>query len=208
MAGAIVAVGLFVYAPPLKKLRNNNGWRRFSLALSLAGLVLGAVSLGLNWVSVSGTVTTLNASYDVDILLYPFSSGSVSINNGLQYKGADISSLVHPNMQSVRGSPGPVLTMYLIPIGCALALTGLYKPKNARKRNLKAAILVLSGLLIVTAAVHTFIFVQGQAGTINGASICYGAGIYIAVISGALTMLSGLFTTRENHNKSHNAKVH
>jgi len=203
MAGAVLAVGLFVYAPPVKKLRNHNNGRRISLVLSLAGLMLAAVSLGLNWVSIAGTVTTLDATYDVDVLLYPFSPGSVALTHGLQYRGAEIPSLVHPSLQSVRGSPGPLVTLNLIPIGCALALVGLYRPKNARQRLLKITALTFSGLLMVTAAVHTFMFVQGQAGAINGATIGYGAGLYLTVVSGALTVLAGLFATRENHNKSH-----
>ncbi len=55
---------------------------------------------------------------------------------------------------------------------------------------------------MVTAAVHLFMFVQGQTGAISGASIGYGTGLYLTVVSGVLTVLAGLFATRENHRKS------
>jgi len=208
MAGAIIAIGLIAYVPPLKKFRNGNNMRRVSVALSLIGLVLGAVSLGLNWVSVAGTVTIVDTPYDVDILLYPFYSGSVSITD-LQYVGREIPSMVNPSLQSVRGSPGPILAIYLIPIGCALAIASLYRPKNERQRKLKISILMISGLLMVTSVIHTFVFVQGQISLIAGAGISYGLGAYIAVISGALTLLSGLFAIREkNHNNSAKTKTY
>jgi hypothetical protein len=205
MAGAVLAVGLLVYAPPVKKLRNYNNGRRITLVLSLAGLMLAAVSLAVSWVSIGGTVTTFEAAYDVDVFLYPFSSGSVALSHGLQYNGAEIPSLVHPSLASVRGSVGPLVTLYLIPVGCALALTGLYRPKNARQKLLKATALTCSGLLIVAAAVHAFMFVQGQTGAIHGASISYRIGLYLTVVGGVLTVLAGLFAARENHDKSNAA---
>ncbi len=207
MAGAIIAIGLVAYVPPVKKFRNGKNWRRISVALSLTGLVLAAVSLGLNWVSVAGTVTIANTPYEVSILLYPLQSGSVSIT-GLQYTGAEIPSMVNPSLQSVKGSAGPILAIYLIPIACALALTNLYRPKNSRQRKLKISILIISGLLMVTSVIHTFVFVQGQANIIEGAGVSYGLGAYIAVISGALTLLSGLFAIRENHNNSNKTKTY
>lgn len=206
LAGALVAVGLIVYVPPFKKEKSKKSWWRATVILSCAGLIFGVVSLALNWVLVIGTATTNNATYQVGILLYPFRNGLVSITEGTRYIGADIPSMVDPTWQNIVGSSGAVLTLYLVPVGCALALTSLYKPKNVRQRNLKVAILVISGVLIVTSVVHAIIFVQGQVSTIDGAGIGYGMGVYMAIISGTLTVLSGLFAAREIQNRSTKAK--
>jgi flagellar basal body-associated protein FliL len=78
-----------------------------------------------------------------------------------------------------------------------LAVVGVYKPKNMRQRRLKVAILVISGALVAATVVHTFIFVQGQANTIEGAGIGFGVGVYVAIISSALLVFSGLSATKE-----------
>jgi hypothetical protein len=171
-------------------------------------LVLGIVSLVLDWVLVTGTVNTINATHNVDISLYPFRSGLVSITEGLQYMGREMPSMINQRLQSILGSSGPVWTMFLIPIGCVVALSVFYKPKNTRQRRLKAAFLMISGILIIASVVQTFMFVQGQASTINGAATSYGTGIYLAILSGVLVALSGIFTIRENHNNTFKTKTY
>jgi len=198
----IISVGAIVYLPPSKRIRNNGHWSRIVLVLSLAGLALGAASLALDWLSVAGTVTTFDATYKVEISLYPFRTGLVSITEGLQYTGREMPSLVNQSLQSVIGSSGPVSTVFLVPIGCVLSLSVFYRPKNTRKRKFKAAVLIIAGILVIISVVHTSIFVQGQTSIISGASTGYGAGPYLALLGGALTILSGLFTTREKHNNA------
>ena len=191
-----MAVGLVAFIPPIKKVKNKKTWWRITVILSYAGLVLGVVSLALNWVLVAGTVTN-NTRYEVDISIHPFQDGFVSIKNGLQYTGDIMPSMVHLTWQNIIGSSGPVLTLYLAAVGYALALVGICKPKNMRQRRLKAAILVISGILVAATVIHTFVFVQGQANTIEGADIGYGIGVYIAIISSALLVFSGLSATKE-----------
>jgi len=207
LAGLIIAIALVAYALIIKKVKSNSAWWRATVILSCAGLIFGAVSLALNWVLVTGTATTDNATYQVDVLLYPLSNGLVSITGGIRYVGAKMPSMVDPTWQNIIGSSSPVWTLYLVPVGCAIALAGLYKPKNARQRDLKVAILVISGVLIVTSVVHALIFVQGQVSTIDGAAIGYGIGVYTAIISGTLTVLSGLFAARETHIKPMRART-
>ncbi len=196
MAGAIIAVGLVAFIPPIKKVKNKKTWWRITVILSYAGLVLGVVSLALNWVLVAGTVIN-NVDHDVDISIHPFQDGFVSISNGVQYVGSIMPSMVNLTWQNIIGSSGPVLTLYLAVAGYALALVGIYKPKSTRQRRLKAAILVISGVLVAATVIHTFIFVQGQANIIEGADIGYGIGVYIAIISSALLVFSGLSATKE-----------
>jgi len=197
IAGLILAGALIAYAVIVKKVKNNkNAWWGATAILCGAGLIFGVASLALNWVFVSGAVTIENMTYQVGVLLYPFTNGLVSITEGIRYLGAAMPSMVDPTWQNILGSTGPVLTLWLIPVGCLLLLlVGLYKPKNARQRNLKVAFLVFSGVLIVISVVHALIFVQGQVGTLEGAGTGYGAGVYMAIISGTLTILSGLFAS-------------
>jgi len=201
MAGAIMVVGLVALIPPIKKVKNKKTWWRITLILSCAGLVLGVVSLALNWVLVAGTVTN-NTGYDVDISLRPFQDGFVSITNGLQYIGDIMPSMVNLTWQNIIGSSGPVLTLYVAAVGYALAVVGVYKPKNMRQRRLKVAILVISGALVAATVVHTYIFVQGQANTIEGAGIGFGVGVYVAIISSALLVFSGLSATKDVHSEN------
>jgi len=65
---------------------------------------------------------------------------------------------------------------------------------------------VISGLLIVASVVQALVFVQSQVSTLEGAGIGYGAGVYLAIISGTLTLLSGLFANRETLVKPAKAK--
>ncbi len=197
MVGAIVIIGFIAYFPPAKKMKNKKTRWRLTLLLSCAGLILGAISLTLNWMAVAGTAVTNNTDYQVDIAVRPFQEGIVSINEGLQYVGVIVPSMVHLSWQNLIGSIGPVLTLYLAVAGYALALIGLYKPKTSRQRRLKAAILVISGILAAATVVHAFIFAYGQANAITGASIGFGMGIYLAVISSALLIFSGVSATRE-----------
>jgi uncharacterized repeat protein (TIGR01451 family) len=206
MAGAIVAVGLVAYVQPRRKVKNGKTWWRITLVLSIAGLVAGAVALALNWVLVSGTVIS-EASYEVDISIHPFQDGLVSITQGLNYVGADVPSLVHSAWQHIVGSGGPVLTLYLAAAGCVVALAGLYKPKTTRQRRLKAAILLIAGILIATSAIHAVVFVQGQIATITGAGTSCGLGVYAAIISSILVIFAGLCTTRENHAPSSQSRT-
>jgi len=207
LAWSIVAVALIAYVPTNKKVKNNNTRWHATVILCCAGLIFGAVSLALNWVLVTGIATTNNVTYQVNILLYPLGNGLVSITEGLRYTGAEIPSMVDPSWRNIIGSTGPVLTLYLVPLGCALALTGFYKPKTIRKRSLKTVILLISGGLILTSVVHTLIFVQGQASAIDGAAVGYNIGVYLAIISGTLAVLAGLFANREIHTESTKANM-
>ncbi len=202
LAGLIIAVVLIAYVLIIKKVKSNNTWRRATAILCCTGLIFGIASLALNWMFVTGIATTDNATYQVDVFLYPFGNGLVSITEGIRYVGANMPSMVDLAWWNVLGSSGPVLTLYLVPLGCALALTGLYKPKNVRQRRLKVATLMISGILIVTAVVHALVFVQAQLGTVEGAGIGYDIGVYIAIISGTLTVLAGFFAIRETHIES------
>jgi hypothetical protein len=193
LAGAVLVVGVIAFVPPARKKKNGNGWRRLAVVLSIAGLILGAVSLLLSWVVVAGTVASDGVVYRVGVQLYPLSQGVVSISDGIKYVGPRVSSMVQ--MSSV-----PVLSLYLIPAACAAALIGLYKPKTLRQRNLKIVILVVAGVLIAATVVHTYLFVQIYANAIKGASFGYGTGVYVAVISCGLTLVSALFATQENNN--------
>ncbi len=201
MAGAIIAVGLIAYIPPVKRVKNGKTWWRITFILSYAGLILGAVSLALNWVIVTGTLVT-EAPYQVDISLHPFQDGLISITEDIQYIGARVPSLVHSDWQTVAGSAGPVLTLYLAAAGYVVALVGLHKPKTVRQRRLKAAILIIAGVLIATSVIHTFVFVQGQINTITGAGIGCGLGIYTTIVSSILVIFAGLCATREKHERS------
>jgi uncharacterized repeat protein (TIGR01451 family) len=206
MAGAIVAFGLIAYIPPSRKVKNGKTWWRITLVLSIAGLVLGAVALALNWVLVSGTLIS-NAPYQVDISIHPFQGGLVSITQGLHYVGADVPSLVHSAWQHIVGSRGPVLTLYLAATGYAMALVGLYKPKTTRQKRLKAATLLIAGILIATSAIHAVVFVQGQIATITGAGVGCGLGVYATIISSILVIFAGLCTTREKHAPSLQSRI-
>ena len=192
LAGAILVAGVIAYAYPASKKKNGNGWRRVAVALSIGGLILGACSLLLNWVIVTGTVASNGMVYQVDVQLYPLSQGMVSISDELAYIGPQVSAMV-------QMSSGPVLSLYLIPAACVAALIGVYKPKSTRQRNLKIVVLAAAGTLIAASVIHTHLFVQLHASTIGGAGIGYGVALYVAIMSFGLTLVSALFTSRENN---------
>jgi hypothetical protein len=192
LAGAILVAGVIGYAYPARKKKNGNGWRRVAVTLSIAGLILGAFSLLLSWVVVTGTVASNGTVHRVDVQLYPLSQGIISISDELEYVGPQVASMV-------QMSSGPVVSLYLIPAACAAALIGLYKPKSTRQRNLKIMILVVAGALVAASVIHTHLFVQIHANTIGGAGIGYGVALYVAIVSFGLTLVSALFASRENN---------
>ncbi len=193
LLGTTLIAGVIAFVPPAKKKKNGNGWRRVAVVLSIAGLILAAVSLLLSWVVVAGTVASNGVVYRVGIQLYPLSQGAVSISDGIRYVGPQAPSMVQMSSE-------PVLSLYLIPVACVAALIGLYKPKSVRQKNLKTVILAVAGVLIAASVIHTYLFVQIYANAIEGAGIGYGAGAYVAVISCGLTLVSALFASRENNN--------
>jgi len=197
----IVAVVAIAYILILKRVNgkkdNHKRWWHATVILGLTGLAFGAVSLALNWMSAAGTATTNGETYLVNISLHPFSPGSVSITEMLRYTGREIPSLVDSAWWNIPKSAGPVITLYLVPVGCILAIVSLYKPKTERQRIVKIVTMVIAGALILVPVAHSLMFVQTQANTIAGASTEYGVGLYIAMIGGLLALLSSLFAARE-----------
>jgi len=199
----VLLIGVAVALTYLTLARRINGrkpttrsWRFAAIILAVTGLVFGVASLGINWMSVAGTATTGGQTYTVSIALYPYGLGAVSISN-LQYIGDRIPSMIDSAWQAIPKSAGPVMSLYLAPAGCALAVASLYKPKTQRRKIAKVAILAIAGLLILVPVVQSFIFVAAQAGTTAGASTGYGIGQYFALMAGLLIGLASLFAVRE-----------
>lgn len=197
LGGAVIVGGLIAYIPYVKKLKNKKTWWRITVILSTTGLILGVVSLALNWMLIAGTAVTNNTAYQVDISVRPFQHGIVSITEGIKYVGDIVPSMVNLSWQTFVGSSGPVLTFYLVSAMYVLALIGLHKPKNLRQRRLKMAILLMSGIIVAATVVHTFIFVYGQSNAVGGAGIGLGMGAYMAIISSALLIFSALSAKKE-----------
>ena len=196
----IIILVAIAYIVILKRVNdkkdNHKRWWHATVILGLTGLAFGVASLALNWISVVATATTNGETYLVNISLHPFSPGSVSITE-IQYMGSEIPSLTDSAWWNIPKSPGPVITLYLVPVGCILALASLYKPKTQRQRIVKIVTLVIAGALIMVPVAHSLMFAQTQANTIAGASTGYSIGLYIAMISGLLVLLSSLFAARE-----------
>jgi hypothetical protein len=178
------------------KKATSTTWRLAAIMLATAGLTFTVTSLVMNWMAIAGTATTDGQTYLVNIRLYPYSFGSVAITK-MQYIGASVPSLIDSVWQNIPKSPGPIIALYSAPIGCALALACLYKPKTQTRKTAKAIILAIAGMLILIPVIQSFIFVQAQASTTAGASTGYGIGQYIAMIGGLLIGLSSLFSARE-----------
>ncbi len=102
----------------------------------------------------------------------------------------------------VRLNSSPVLSIYLVPAACVAALMGLYKPKSNKKRALRTTILVIAGVFIAVSVVQSHLFAQGQVDAIKGAGIGYGIGLYAAISSCALILVSSVFATKENDKDS------
>ncbi len=200
-AGITAIVVAIVYILIRRREKNNKNtqrsWRRATAVLGIAGLTFGAASLVLNWMAVAGTTTANGQTYLVNIVLRPLHGGLVHITELLQYTGAGIPSMVDSAWWSLPKSIGPVITLYLLPIGCVLVLTSLYKPKTERQRRAKMLALVTAGVLMLVPVIHTLVFMQAHANAITGATTGYDVGIYIATIGGVLAVLSSLFAAKE-----------
>lgn len=197
LGGAVMVGGLIAYIPYVKKMRNKKTWWRITVILSTTGLILGIISLTLNWMLVAGTAVTNNTDYQVDISVRPFQNGLVSITDGIQYEGDIIPSMVNLSWQTLVGSSGPVLTFYLVSAVYVLALIGLYRPKKIHQKRLKVVILLMSAVIVAATVIHTFIFANGQANVIDGADIGFGIGAYMAVLSCVLLVFSGFSANSE-----------
>lgn len=198
LGGAVLVGGLIAYIPYVKKVNKKTIWWRITVILSTAGLILGIISLTLNWMLVAGTAVTNNTEYKVDISVRPFQNGLVSITQGIQYEGDIVPSMVNLSWETLVGSSGPVLTFYLVCAVYVLALICLFKPKKIRQKRLKVAILLISGILVAATVIHTFIFANGQANVIDGAGIGFGIGAYMAVLSSVLLIFSGVSANKES----------
>jgi hypothetical protein len=171
-------------------------WWRTTVILGLTVSALAAVSLALNWTSVAGTALTNGETYSVKISLYPFSPGSVLIT-GMQYTGPEMPSLINSAWSALPKISAPAITLYLIPVGCILALASLYKPKTQRQKVIKLLIAVIAGTLVLVAVAQSLTFIGTYAGIATGATIGYGVGLLIAMISGLLAIISSLFAAKE-----------
>lgn len=178
-----------------RKLAHKTWWRA-AVVVGLTSLALGAVSLALNWMSMAGTVSANGETYLVKVSLYPFSSGSVSIP-GMQYRGPETPSLISSAWSAVSRSSAPITALYLIPVGCVLALASLYKPKTQRQKAIKLLVTVIAGALVLVAVVQFLAFIGIYAGITTGATIGYGVGLPIAMIGGMLAIVSSLFAAKE-----------
>jgi uncharacterized repeat protein (TIGR01451 family) len=189
------------------KKQTHKVWWRATVVLGLAALVLGAASLLLSWMSVAGTAQIANGQkYSIAIGLNPFTLGSVSITE-MQYKGPQVPSLISSVWSAVSKIAPPVTTIYLILVGCALALASLYKPKTRRRKFVKLIVAVVAGTLVLVAVVQFLVFIGVYADIVTGAAIGYGVGLAIAMIGSLLTIASTFFAAKETPSND-SKKVH
>ena len=125
----------------------------------------------------------------------------------MQYKGPEVPSLISSVWSAVPKIALPVTTVYLILVGCTLALASLYKPKTQRRKFVKLAVAIVVGTLVLVAVVQFLMFIGVYADIVTGAAIGYGVGLVIAMVAGLVAIASTLFAAKETPGKDPK-KVH
>ena len=196
----IVVIGAIFYIFILKRVNGkkltHKNWRRATVILGFACLALGIIALALTWTSTAGKATLNGETYLVETGLYPFTVGSISITE-IHYIGTKLPSLIDSAWWNISKAPGPVVTLYLVPVACVLALAGLYKPKTERQRTIKSLTLLIAGVLLLVSVAQSLVFTYAQTGAFTGLGTAYGVGLLIAMIASLLAFLSSLYAAKE-----------